>query len=614
MGVPRFSIIIPAYNRARLLRRSIGSVLAQTDDDFEVVVVDDGSTDDTAAVVESFPDARVRYLPQPRSGVSKARNHGAASARGVHLVFLDSDDELLPCALARFRQELDATASAVVLSGWIDVSADRSVWRTAVPGGPGVPEHGLFLAGTFAVARELFTAVGGYDDQLRFAENSELGWRLRARIGASGRRLPIVTAPLVVLYAQPRRPYHDAKYEAAKRVLAGAAAEGGLDGAVGALPARRRRATYQAIAGVSASRLGHRREALRYTAAAVRNDPRSPARYRALLGVTRALVTGRTPPDQRGDAPSIADPSPRTVEPGAIHAVLVTFGRPDSLAAMVDRLPREGLASLTVVDNAPSVASKAAAHRAASRLPTTYFPMAENIGPAGGLAAGMAQASCVASVDDWVLVLNDDGVRGPDGTITQLRTFGKWLLERGAPVGAVGLLGARFDARTGRLRRPHDRELAGPVTVDYVAGGQLLMVRVDALRRTGVFDPTLFFGFEELDFCLRLRRNGFGIYAYGPAWYETRRKFGRLGDDVARPERLKSPWRRYYSVRNHVVVMRRYGSPGGALRVTAEHLLGRPLVELRRRSPGSLAMITAGTRGCVDAWRDRLGRTVEPTG
>ena len=105
-----------------------------------------------------------------------------------------------------------------------------------------------------------------------------------------------------------------------------------------------------------------------------------------------------------------------------------------------------------------------------------------------------------------------------------IRRAANWLMDRGAPVGAVGLLGAEFDRRSGRLLRPTDEELTGPVTVDYIAGGQMLMTRVAAVRAVGAFDPKLFFAFDDLDYCLRLRRGGFAIYAYGPIWLESRRR------------------------------------------------------------------------------------------
>lgn len=95
---PQVSVIIPTYNRAALIPKAIDSVLQQTFTDFEIIVVDDGSTDDTAAVVKAYGD-RVRYVLTTNGGTGHARNVGMQHARGRYLTFLDSDDELYPYAL-----------------------------------------------------------------------------------------------------------------------------------------------------------------------------------------------------------------------------------------------------------------------------------------------------------------------------------------------------------------------------------------------------------------------------------------------------------------------------------------------------------------------------------
>ncbi len=94
--MPTVSVIIPTYNRAEVLPRAIKSVLAQTYDDLELIVVDDASTDDTAAVVEQFDDNRVQYYClDENSGANAARNKGVECSSGELISFLDSDDQLL---------------------------------------------------------------------------------------------------------------------------------------------------------------------------------------------------------------------------------------------------------------------------------------------------------------------------------------------------------------------------------------------------------------------------------------------------------------------------------------------------------------------------------------
>lgn len=95
-----FSIIIPTFNRSALLKRALISVYQQTFSDFEVIIVDDGSTDDTANMIrQEFPDAHYYY--QLNEGVSSARNKGLDVAKGEWIAFLDSDDEWLPKKLEK---------------------------------------------------------------------------------------------------------------------------------------------------------------------------------------------------------------------------------------------------------------------------------------------------------------------------------------------------------------------------------------------------------------------------------------------------------------------------------------------------------------------------------
>lgn len=99
MNAELVSVIVPSFNRAYCISRTIASALAQTHARVEVIVIDDGSTDDTEPVVRAFGDDRIRYLRQDNGGVSSARNRGMAAARGEFVAFLDSDDTWLPWKL-----------------------------------------------------------------------------------------------------------------------------------------------------------------------------------------------------------------------------------------------------------------------------------------------------------------------------------------------------------------------------------------------------------------------------------------------------------------------------------------------------------------------------------
>jgi len=106
--MPRVSVIIPTYNRGYIVNDAIDSILAQTMGDFEILVVDDGSTDDTRRVVDTIADERIRYIYKQNGGVSSARNLGIVRAKGTCIAFLDSDDVWPECFLEATSYALDA--------------------------------------------------------------------------------------------------------------------------------------------------------------------------------------------------------------------------------------------------------------------------------------------------------------------------------------------------------------------------------------------------------------------------------------------------------------------------------------------------------------------------
>jgi glycosyltransferase involved in cell wall biosynthesis len=130
--MPRISVIIPLFNKAPLVERALRSVVAQTFKDFELIVVDDGSTDKGATVVEQVDDSRVRLIRQENAGPGAARNRGLAEARGDLVAFLDADDEWLPAFLSESVRLLEAeSGAAAVVSGYLESPANvsrESMW------------------------------------------------------------------------------------------------------------------------------------------------------------------------------------------------------------------------------------------------------------------------------------------------------------------------------------------------------------------------------------------------------------------------------------------------------------------------------------------------------
>jgi glycosyltransferase involved in cell wall biosynthesis len=202
--MPSVSAIIPTFNRARCIGRAIDSVLAQTLEDIEVIVVDDGSTDDTAAVVAGFGE-KVRYFNQQNAGQGVARNLGVKSARAPWVAFLDSDDVWVEQKLERqlrISGELEADLTFTDFSLRKDLDGEGfDSWKAELqrlgmrqgltPGLCPDPIHFIIAPGdiaftsTLMIRREVFLRSGGFHPQFRRCQDFELYLRLISTCGAS---------------------------------------------------------------------------------------------------------------------------------------------------------------------------------------------------------------------------------------------------------------------------------------------------------------------------------------------------------------------------------------------------------------------------------------------
>ncbi|MBM3933411.1 MAG: glycosyltransferase family 2 protein [SAR202 cluster bacterium] len=172
---PKVRVIIPTHNRAHLVSRSIDSVLAQTFADFELLVVDDASSDGTEGVVKAIADPRVRYLRHEQNrGASGARNTGLANMRGTYVAFLDDDDEWLPTKLEEQVSQLDSEPADVgMVYCWMDYfDEDGKLVGETHPTLKGYVFDQLLdrqrLAGcpTLLVRAEVAREMGGFDERL----------------------------------------------------------------------------------------------------------------------------------------------------------------------------------------------------------------------------------------------------------------------------------------------------------------------------------------------------------------------------------------------------------------------------------------------------------------
>ncbi len=286
---PEVSVIVPTHNRADLLPRAIGSVLAQTYGGYEIIIVDDCSSDDTPAVIAGFSDSRIRSFRHNRNrGQSAAINTGIEHASGDYVGFLDDDDEWLPRKLEGQVALLDAASPEVALVyGWMDRVDDSSghvipAYRNTVEGdiferalSLSIPGPTIVLLIRSSVANE----VGGMDESLLRHNDIDLICRISQRYHAA-------VLPEVVARAHFGHDYERMGEDNPKNLSAAAdflrSHMAKFAGDLSERP-RARAAVLRRLAGVEMM-LGNRRAALAAAASAFRLDP---------LGVSRALLRNR---------------------------------------------------------------------------------------------------------------------------------------------------------------------------------------------------------------------------------------------------------------------------------------------------------------------------------
>lgn len=218
------SVVVPVFNGADTIGRAIASVRAGTDRNFEIVAVDDGSTDGTRAALDRLAGADLRVVSLPRNaGPATARNAGIAAARGALIAFLDADDEWLPEKIARQRAFLAAapadTRLCCTAHTIVDPAADAPA-RLNMPEIAAVADQARYLkfgchvspGSTLLAPRALFDEIGPYDESLRRFEDWD--WLLRY---VERYRIGVVPSPLARIHTTGR-PEKDRVVEALNRL------------------------------------------------------------------------------------------------------------------------------------------------------------------------------------------------------------------------------------------------------------------------------------------------------------------------------------------------------------------------------------------------------------
>ena len=194
------SVIIPNYNYAKYVGEAVESVLAQTYPQVEVIVVDDGSKDNSAEILAGFGD-RVKVILQKNSGVSAARNRGVSESRGEYIAFLDADDVWLSNKLEKQMAVLQAEGAGLVHCGYVEIDSEGNEGEIVLSGAGGsdVYKELLFFrpaiiggCSSAVIRRDIFNETGGFDEQLSTSADWDLYFNATYRARTAFVREPLV--------------------------------------------------------------------------------------------------------------------------------------------------------------------------------------------------------------------------------------------------------------------------------------------------------------------------------------------------------------------------------------------------------------------------------------
>ncbi|MBC7830326.1 MAG: glycosyltransferase family 2 protein [Chitinophagaceae bacterium] len=195
----KFSIITPTYNREVLVQITIKSILAQTYSNWQLVIIDDGSTDNTEQVIQQYlKDDRIKYIKKSNSGQADSSNVGVSQASGEYIVFLDSDDEAYPNWLEVVDKNIKEDTS-VVCVGAMRKLLDGTLIHERIDKWKFFGEivRFKFTCGSLFLKRHIFSEIGGYDPQLKSNIQTDLGYRLLTYLKNSNRKIVAVDEYLV---------------------------------------------------------------------------------------------------------------------------------------------------------------------------------------------------------------------------------------------------------------------------------------------------------------------------------------------------------------------------------------------------------------------------------
>jgi glycosyltransferase involved in cell wall biosynthesis len=202
---PFFSIIIPVFNGANYIKSVLCNLFAQTNSSYEIIIVDDGSTDSIQEVILTYlSDLRVRYYYQTKKGVSAARNKGVENANGKFLIFIDCDDHPYPELVDKYYKCIEQNPETLLICSQYNyqgkikgLQKNSYVFNSPIS----------VIAGSYSICKKLFIDIGCFDEDMTHSEN----WELMLRVGLYPKMkvkyISIIKEPLLhytAVYSQPK--------------------------------------------------------------------------------------------------------------------------------------------------------------------------------------------------------------------------------------------------------------------------------------------------------------------------------------------------------------------------------------------------------------------------
>jgi GT2 family glycosyltransferase len=268
-----------------------------------------------------------------------------------------------------------------------------------------------------------------------------------------------------------------------------------------------------------------------------------------------------------------------------------------------------------IVDNEASLKTRNLIEAFQSDYPNRdvqYVPSPENLGSAGGWALAFAHSIDQTTDADWFVTLDDDDPPIFSDDVERVFNFALEQMAEHPDTGAVGIVGARFNWSRGFLERLSDSMLVGPVEVDYVGNNHLAMYPASVVRKVGGFRKELFFGNTEVEYCLRIKRMGYQIFANGELWKKRREQSNRIGITV-RPNRICSDrWKKYYTIRNYIFMMRQFNRLDLAAKQALIQVFLKPIYTLPIDWRLAYRGFRLAVRATIDGLAGNMGRTVKP--